>query len=246
MNGAVVLGAVLALAAGWLWVPDPAVRRLRSTGARELPRWVQAPGAMPLRKRVVLGMCLGLGVTSALGGWWLLVAPVIAAVVALVLGQLEPSGVQREREARVRGLPQVLELLSCALSAGQPLRAATRTVAGTLEGPLEADLRRVLSCLQVGMSESQAWQQLGTDPSWRLAVRDISRSAASGTGLAECLNAHAEQARRGRSALLHQRARTLGVRSVFPMMVCFLPAFVLVGLVPIVGSLVSGFVGRFG
>ena len=40
-----------------------------------------------------------------------------------------------------------------------------------------------------------------------------------------------------------KEARKVGVRSVVPLMACFLPAFILVGVVPIVAGLLRDFFG---
>jgi hypothetical protein len=41
-------------------------------------------------------------------------------------------------------------------------------------------------------------------------------------------------------AEVEQRARTVGVRAAVPLGLCLLPAFLLLGIVPLVASLVSG------
>jgi hypothetical protein len=50
------------------------------------------------------------------------------------------------------------------------------------------------------------------------------------------LRHHAVQARARREAALQVVARSVGVRSVLPLMTCFIPAFLLLGVVPTVAS----------
>lgn len=52
---------------------------------------------------------------------------------------------------------------------------------------------------------------------------------------------HAEDARQESRDQALKQARTVGVRSVIPLMACFLPAFVLIGVVPIIAGLIQGF-----
>jgi pilus assembly protein TadC len=52
------------------------------------------------------------------------------------------------------------------------------------------------------------------------------------------LRSHAAAARERRRAALQQAARAVGVRSVLPLTTCFLPAFLLLGIVPTVASAV--------
>jgi len=60
----------------------------------------------------------------------------------------------------------------------------------------------------------------------------------SGAALTTALVACVGQLRAERGADLERRARAVGVKAVLPLAVCFLPAFVLLAVVPIVGSLV--------
>ena len=50
------------------------------------------------------------------------------------------------------------------------------------------------------------------------------------------MSVHTEAAAHGTA---QARARKAGVSSVVPLMVCFLPAFILIGVVPIVGGVAS-------
>ena len=65
----------------------------------------------------------------------------------------------------------------------------------------------------------------------------------SGTRLTECLRQHADSARENRRAALQVRARSVGVRSVLPLMVCFIPSFLLLGVVPTVASALAHALG---
>jgi len=97
--------------------------------------------------------------------------------------------------------------------------------------------------LELGVDEAQAWAHLGRSPGYRQVARDLARSAHSGLGLAASLRQHAADARRDAQADALVRARSAGVRSVVPLMVCFLPAFLLLGVVPIFGAVVGGLAG---
>ncbi|OYO16106.1 type II secretion protein F [Enemella evansiae] len=242
----VTVALLLAALAAVLFVDAPAPRRLLPSRAGPRgPRWLSPrPGALPGRTRWLLGAAAGIAVTGFLPGLWpVLVLPLVAAMVAVGLGRFESPAVVRARQQRVRELPQLLELLAGCLAAGLPLRAATRIVAQEQPGPLGADLHRVLACLDVGGSEREAWALLAEDPCWRSVARDVGRAAESGSELGALLARHSERARQERAAQAQQRARTLGVRGAFPMAVCFLPAFVLIGMVPIVGSIVARVLG---
>ncbi|MDO5500509.1 MAG: type II secretion system F family protein, partial [Propionibacteriaceae bacterium] len=169
----------------------------------------------------------------------LLAATPVAIGAAVGLGRLEPPGVQRARERRVLDLPEALDLLAGALGAGLPLRRAVREVAAVLPGPVGEDLGLVVSLIDVGAGDRRAWSALADRPGWDGIARDIARAADTGTGLHGALQRHAERARRNAQARRQESARTTGVRSVLPLMVCFLPAFLCIGIVPTVGSMVG-------
>lgn len=76
------------------------------------------------------------------------------------------------------------------------------------------------------------------------AVDDvIAMAARAGAPVAELLRAEARRLRRAARAAGAARAAALGVRLMLPLGVCVLPAFVLLGVVPLVISVVSGTLG---
>jgi pilus assembly protein TadC len=164
------------------------------------------------------------------------VSVVLAGAVVVALGYLEPASVRRRHEQLVRDLPQALDLLAAALEAGLPLRRATEAVVGVFDGPVGEDLSRVLIAVNLGIGEARAWRELGADPTWRRAAGDVARSVESGSMTVETLRQHAAGARAARRAQIEVTAKAVGVRSVLPLMLCFMPAFILIGIIPTVAS----------
>lgn len=138
-------------------------------------------------------------------------------------------------------LPPALDLLATCLLAGVSMRAAVETVAAASPSATAMLLDRVAGQLRLGRAPSDAWLSLADDPWWGDVAKDVARSATSGTSLVQGLRVHASEARRELETAQLRRARTVGVRSVLPLMACYLPAFVLVGVVPII----AGLLGRF-
>jgi Flp pilus assembly protein TadB len=256
LSPAALATVVLAGTAAALSVSNPAGQVARAGGSsdigsaepsRPLPRLLAGrTDAGPLRTRLVVsaGAALGAGLlVRQLGGvfetvGWILV-PLLAAASVVTLGQLEP-GRSRQRAARlVFDLPQALELLSACLAAGMPLRQATRAVADAFDGPVAEDLGSVLRQVDLGISDAEAWGSMRSQPQWSAAAVDLARSVESGTMMVEVLVHHAKAARQLRQAALEVRAKAVGVRSVLPLMTCFLPAFMLLGIVPTVVSAVQ-------
>lgn len=241
-----ILAIGMAVWAAYLGLAGPA-RPVVPRG-RDVPRWLKPrPDAMPVRLRWGLGIGAGamayllgegLGVLAAL-----VLGCAVTGGVAIGLGRIEPVSAQRKREQRIRDLPHTLELLAGCLSCGLPLRRAVREVAVATPGVVGEDLRLVVGLVDIGLGERAAWLRLVDQPAWAGVARDVGRAAEAGSGLQGVLARHAERARRNAQAHRQQRARTVGVRSVLPLMACFLPAFVLIGLVPSVGSIVVRVLG---
>lgn len=138
---------------------------------------------------------------------------------------------------------QVCELLAVCLDAGRPLRAALRVVTSVISGPVADELAAVSQRIDLGVDEAQAWASLGEVPGYREVARDLARAVRSGLGLSSVLRQHAATARADASAAALARARGAGVLSVLPLTLCFLPAFLLLGIVPLFGALVLGMAG---
>lgn len=241
-----LMGVVLLAAAVWVLRPDPHHRLHRLVGSsstREttLTRLARGrKGAVPLSARTLVGLSLGTVLfallAAPLGAWALAIVPL---VVVFGGGQLRFA--RKSISAAEVELAGTVELLAVCLAAGSPMRHALEVVGG-VSGPVTTKiLARVSGQLAMGLPEQQAWQDLLEDDVWGQVARDVARSATSGTSLVEVLQVHADEARLVAEEKAQERARTAGVRSVVPLMVCFLPAFVLVGVVPIIAGLLEGF-----
>lgn len=241
MNPAVVA----ALAAGLLvllWRPPPTGRALLVRRAASASAPADPGSGGPAR--VVVSAAVGLGLLALVPSAWMLAgAPVAAAASWLWLARTDNRGITRRRRRLDEQLPETLGLLASALSAGSPTRVAVAEVAMVSPAESRAVLETVASHIRVGRSEQQAWAGIAADPVlapvWGPAARDLARNAISGAAVVAVLQTHADQARSQHRSEIEKQAKTVGIRSVLPLMTCFLPAFVLVGVVPIIAGLVG-------
>ncbi|WP_372451809.1 type II secretion system F family protein [Catellatospora tritici] len=164
---------------------------------------------------------LGVGALAATGTW-------------LLLGRQEPTAVRLEREQAVGELPWAADLVAAALRAGVPLDAAVLAVAAALPGPLATRLRRIGRSLRLGATPVEAWQHLSDLPMAARLTAAVERSSASGTALAGALHRCADDLRADAGFRRQATAQRNAVLVVLPLGLCFLPAFVLAGLVPVV------------
>ncbi|WP_172797086.1 type II secretion system F family protein [Devriesea agamarum] len=124
------------------------------------------------------------------------------------------------------------------LRAGAPLAKALRDVSMALgSDPSASVLHQAAEALSLGTSghTSLSALPLGLHPLRDAAVL----SERTGADLADLLTAAAHDDRRSRARRAEARAATLAVRLVLPTGLCILPAFVVLGIVPTVYSLLT-------
>ncbi len=166
-----------------------------------------------------------------------------AAVAAHQWVSRAESAARREwRLLLERQLPLAVDLIVACLVAGRPPAVAWSTVAGAVPEPLASELRSVAAQLDLGTDPEAVWHQLARDPLLGPLGRAFTRAARSGSSVTTALQRCSEDLRRRRRSVAQARARSVGVKAAGPLGVCFLPAFVVVGIVPTVVGLFSSFV----
>lgn len=188
---------------------------------------------------------VAVAVLLAVGPWWLARDAAARRLARLALdgrasAHADGSGVDPV------DVPVVLELLGAALRAGAGVPRALEATGAALvgatssgaPGPTSADgaaLRAAADALRLGADWDGAWREapdrLG--PAHR-ALRGAWTDGASPTG---ALRAAEEELLRARRAAARTAAARLAVRLVLPLGACYLPAFVLIGLVPVLLAL---------
>ncbi|WP_344444882.1 type II secretion system F family protein [Kitasatospora nipponensis] len=151
----------------------------------------------------------------------------------------------RERSLLLAQLPLTADLLAACLgSCGSPEQAA-RAVARTVGDPMRARLTAVAAELALGAPPAACWGRLGEDcPALDPLARCLVRTTVSGAPPALPLAALAAAQRGAAARAAHARVRRAGVLATAPLGLCFLPAFVLIGVVPVVTGLAAAFVHR--
>ncbi|MBW4704383.1 type II secretion system F family protein [Micromonospora sp. RL09-050-HVF-A] len=199
----------------------------RRTGRRR-------PGWWP--DRVRLGAALaGLAVLLLAGGWVGALGGALTALTAdRMLRRIEPPAVRKSRSRETADLPLAADLLAAAMRAGAPVDRSVLAVADALDGPLAVRLGRIGRTLLLGGEPAEAWAHLTTVPGADRVVGAALRSSRSGAALAGALTHVADDLRADRSTAAEASARRAGVLIVLPLGLCFLPAFILAGLVPVI------------
>ncbi|WP_194825543.1 type II secretion system F family protein [Nocardia sp. XZ_19_231] len=151
------------------------------------------------------------------------------------------------------GSASAFDLLAACLRAGLPMAAAARASAPTAPPILRTALLRAADLLALGADPATAWERAATDAAGSVGADDVEslarmarRSARSGASLATAVGELATQRREAVEDAAVARAERAGVLIGGPLGLCFLPAFVCLGIVPVVIGLADSVLGDGG
>jgi hypothetical protein len=227
--------ALLGLAAALLcWVDGPA----------RLPRRTLPPSGSatngPLRP-VMLG---ALATAAVVVVWPTAFAPAVIVGVVVAAAVREDARRQAAAVVVVRGeVAVVCDLWAACLEVGMPtggaLAAALEVLGGRNTGPAVHRLTQVAGLLQVGADVQRAWRPVEDDP-WLAPIATAARrSHQAGADLAATVREQGAAVRRAEAGADERRAQRAGVLMTAPLTLCFLPAFICLGLAPVVIALVG-------
>lgn len=234
MTGLLAAGA--AIVAVLLAGRGPAARAPRpATGPVGV---VRDEAGLLLRLRVPLVALAVLGGWTVLGGAFGVVAGAAAGMVGWrVLGAVESPAVARRRSELERDLPMAVHLFGAALAAGSAVAAAVGDVAAAMPGAVADELLVTQHRLLLGADPVAVWRQL-EGPLLPLG-RSMARAQESGASVVAAVERLADELRAGSGQRTEALARTVEVRASAPLGICFLPAFVVLGVVPMVVGIFS-------
>jgi Flp pilus assembly protein TadB len=234
---AVWLAALAAGAACALVLPGPA----RASGPTPEPfRPSGYPADWLRRWRPLWVVLAGVAAAAFVGGTaGLIGAPVAAAATWWVIERSEPASARRDRDAARRDLPHVVGLLAGALRSGQPPTDALAVVVAALPGPAADRLGEVVPRLRLRLDPMTVWAELADDPALGPLGRAMARTHRTGAPVVPAVERLADELSRSARADVEDRARAVGVRAAVPLGLCLLPAFVLIGIVPVVAGLMT-------
>lgn len=154
------------------------------------------------------------------------------------------SGRSRRQRAEIeRDLPFAVDLLVACVAAGRSPTAGVAAVAEAIPGALGDRLREVSGRLALGADHERVWRDLAADPVLAPLGHSLARSTHTGSSVTAVLTRCADDVRRQRRARADTVARGVGVRAAAPLGACFLPAFLLIGVVPTIVGAFGAFAG---
>ncbi|MEU7086682.1 type II secretion system F family protein [Streptomyces achromogenes] len=178
----------------------------------------------------VFGVLLGLGVGVALWRW---------RDRRAAAGRSETV----DTAEAARRLPLAADLLAACIAAGAAPVIAAHAVGEALGGPVGQALARGAAEVRLGGAPADAWRGLALLPGAGALARLLERADDSGLAAAGPVARLASDARAEWARTATARARRAAVLISAPVGLCFLPAFVAVGVVPVVIGLAGGVTG---
>jgi tight adherence protein C len=171
------------------------------------------------------------------------------AVVLAAIGFYAPnvwlrSAVASRQLALVRALPDTIDLIVTCVEAGLGLEAALARITGeiALSSPvLASELRHTVGEVQAGVSRADAFRRLAE----RTGLEELRTLSAMliqtemfGTSIARALRVHSSGLRTRRTHRAEERAATVSVKMMLPLILCILPALFAVIMGPAVVRIV--------
>ncbi len=196
--------------------------------SRKLP--IKPPADLRSTERQQLTVICGLFATCLSAGMS------AGAALTAVLNELAPE----RRSVIARGSPNV----GAAQKSAQ--RVATRTspsvgsfIPGQAQSPAVAALRAVTALLALGADPGRAWTPADSISALAPIAAAARRSTVGGVGLAQAVRDQATALSLEVAQDLERRAGRAGVLMAAPLGLCFLPAFICLGLAPVIIALLA-------
>ncbi|WNG87105.1 type II secretion system F family protein [Mycobacterium sp. ITM-2016-00317] len=177
-------------------------------------------------------------------------AAMLLALAALLVPGASASRMHRHRHlgdsahggspvGDVLAVAASLDVLAACLRSGMAVSSAASAVAQSAPPALAALLRRAADLVALGADPVRAWAnpEGAVDHSLDAFLRMARRSALSGAALAQGVDDLAVQLRGEAGDAASARAERASVLMAGPLGLCYLPAFLCLGIVPVVAGL---------
>lgn len=210
-------------------------RWLRPVAHRIGPAAVRDLDDETLGRRLLLG-----GVGAMLGARLLPGTPfgraALGAVgMVLLSARLERRDRERSAEA-ILAMPDLLDRIAMCVLAGRSVEHALRIVSRDAVGDAGNGPRLAVATLDAGGSRRDAFDALLRGPSgdaWQAPVAALERAERLGVPVADVLVAQAREMRHQARTIVEAQVRAAPIKLVFPLVFCFMPAFIVLAVGPV-------------
>lgn len=140
------------------------------------------------------------------------------------------------RQAKIGStLADAIDVLKIGIEAGLAFDSALTKVAKNMEGPLGEEFGRTLGELQIGVSRREALRNLGertTVPELQSFCTTLIQADTLGISIGKILKTEAVELRTRRRQAAEEKALKIPVKLVFPIILCILPALMIIIIGP--------------
>ncbi len=143
-----------------------------------------------------------------------------------------------------RTLPDMLDMLTISVEAGMGFDAAVAKITSSRPGALSEEFGRMLQEIQAGISRREAMRNLGerTDVSeLRSFIMSMIQADVFGVSVSNVLRTQSRDMRVKRRQFAEEMAQKAPVKIVFPLILCILPATLIVVAGPAIVSVARAF-----
>lgn len=151
---------------------------------------------------------------------------------------------QRRQQAIQRSLPDMLDMLTISVQAGLGFDMALAKLVRTTDGPLSYEFARMLNEVQAGVARRDALRHLADRtnvPEVNNFVVAMVQADIFGVSISGILREQSNELRTRRRQRAEEQAQKAPVKIVFPVIVCILPATLMVILGPAIVSIGRAF-----
>ncbi|HEY3923012.1 MAG TPA: type II secretion system F family protein [Acidothermaceae bacterium] len=184
----------------------------------------------------VIALGAGIGILAGFVGGPVFGFAVGSATTFVLLRRSRSTGRSKASGSVGRQLPVALDLLAACLAAGAAPAQAFAAVGEAFDGEAGIVVSSIAKLVMLGAPVETAWATCLADPRWSPVARAVIRAHHSGAALTDVLVHLADDRRRALRTDAQAAAERAGIAIVLPLGACFLPAFVLVGVVPVVAG----------
>jgi Flp pilus assembly protein TadB len=160
----------------------------------------------------------------------------VGALAWRFAGRLELRADKERRERIERIAPLVADLISDALAAGAAPSGALRIAADAAGSSAREELAVFTSSLALGADPVGVWSDLARHPQFGPIGRAFLRATESGASVTQSMRRSADDLRVADRTRREGAARAVSTKAAAPLGLCLLPAFVLIGIVPIIAG----------
>ncbi|MEZ2388468.1 type II secretion system F family protein [bacterium RCC_150] len=144
------------------------------------------------------------------------------------------GGLHDDGHEGLHDVSMMLELVAAMLDSGAGLARALALIADCAVPSIRRPVRAVVAALEIGTDWETAWRSSGAQSTESENLKAaLAFAALTGAPSSAILYAQAARLRREQFRAAEKRAAALGVKLVIPLGLCSLPAFICLGVVPV-------------